>query len=40
MGLVISFCQSLLMGVYCYYLNKMREAFGDFKKKFEKYNIC
>jgi hypothetical protein len=40
MGLVIAFCQSLLMVVYCYYLNKMPELFGDFKKKFERYNIC
>lgn len=40
MGLIIVLGQSFLLFGYCFYLNKFPNCFGDFKKKFEKYNIC
>lgn len=33
-------CLTISMIAYCYFLNRFPYYFGDFKKKFEKHNIC
>ena len=39
-SLALALCQAALLFAYAHFLNKKPEFFGDFKRKFEKFNVC